>query len=455
MKSLTKRMSGGGKAQPSGGMGDELAQLRDRITALEALLHRTDRLALGQAKELEIALEQHAHRTVALADSEQRLLQQTMLLQSVLASLSDGVVAVDAQGHFVLFNPAAERLVGLGPVDVTPAQWSERYSLFLADGVTPHPSGELPLVRAMHGESVDAQTVFVKRTDSRRGAWLSVSARPVLDSGGTVTGAVAVFHDITGERLATERLQRFALQLERSNRDLEDFASVTSHDLQEPLRKIEAFAQLLLQDFGETFAPEAREYVDRMRGSARRLQSLIGDLLRFSRISKEGDQFAPVDLTQIVRDVVGDLDMRVKQVGATIELGDLPVLDADPTQIYLLFQNLIGNALKFHRPGKAPRIRVHGRVLVAPASAGESTSLAGLCEVAVEDNGIGFPPEQQERMFSIFQRLHNRAQYEGSGIGLAICRRIAERHGGTIAAHGHPGEGATFVVTLPLRHPSF
>jgi len=181
--------------------------------------------------------------------------------------------------------------------------------------------------------------------------------------------------------------------------------------------------------------------VDRMLTSATRMRRLIDDLLSFSRVTTQARPFAPVDLSAVAEEVVSDLDARLEQTGGTIDVGPLPTIDADPLQMRQLLQNLAGNALKFHRPAVPPLVSIRGEL--------EN----GHCRIVVSDNGIGFDDKYAERIFTMFERLHPRAQYEGTGIGLAICRKIAERHGGEIRAHGRPGEGATFTVTVPAHHP--
>jgi light-regulated signal transduction histidine kinase (bacteriophytochrome) len=242
-------------------------------------------------------------------------------------------------------------------------------------------------------------------------------------------------------RRAEERLQAFTAQLERSNRELQDFASVASHDLQEPLRKIQGFAGRMKVKYAQALGEPGCDYLERMESAAERMRTLIQDLLAFSRITTKAQPFAPVDLAQVARDVLSDLEGRIHQTRGRVHLGQLPTLDADATQMRQLLQNLISNALKFHRPETTPLVKVHGDW----ASARE-------CRITVEDNGIGFEEKYRERIFQVFERLHGRGEYEGTGMGLAICRKIAERHGGRITAASTPGRGATFIVTLPVRH---
>jgi signal transduction histidine kinase len=257
--------------------------------------------------------------------------------------------------------------------------------------------------------------------------------------------------EIEVRQQAEEQSFQFALDLQRSNRELEQFAAIASHDLQEPLRKIQAFGDRLQTQFREQLGDKGRDFLDRMLASAGRMRQLIDDLLDYSRVTIKGNPFASVDLAQVAREVTGDLESQLQHTGGRVETSDLPTISADRAQMRQLFQNLISNALKFHRPDAAPLVRVTGRQLPGPSAADGSASL--LCELVFADNGIGFEERYGERIFELFQRLHGRDQYEGTGMGLAICKKIVERHGGAISAQGAPGEGARFIVTLPVGHP--
>jgi signal transduction histidine kinase len=259
-------------------------------------------------------------------------------------------------------------------------------------------------------------------------------------AGDALSGKVAELESTEAE------LRRLASRLEASNRELQDFASVASHDLQEPLRKIQAFGSRLVSRLGDTLDAESSDYLSRMQNATVRMQALIDDLLALSRVSTQPRAVRQTSLTAVARDVVADLEARIEATGAEIQLDPLPTLPADPTQMRQLFQNLVGNALKFVRPGVVPRVRVW-----ADAVPGEEGVPAW--RIAVQDNGIGFEERYLDRIFTVFQRLQGRAAYEGTGIGLAICRRIVERHGGSITARSRPGEGSTFLVTLPARLP--
>ena len=251
----------------------------------------------------------------------------------------------------------------------------------------------------------------------------------------------------------TREVERANRELGRSNRELEEFAAVASHDLQEPLRKITAFGDRL-QGHAAELDDKGRDYLERMRNAAGRMQGLIEDLLAYSRVTTRARPFEPVDLAAVVEEVLSDLELRIEKSGAEVAVEALPTLDADASQMHQLFQNLLANALKFQRPGEAPAIRVSAEVLDGGREGSSSSGIAAapVCRVQVEDNGIGFDEKYLDRLFKPFQRLHGQSAYEGTGIGLAICSKIAQRHGGSITASSRPGEGSRFVVTLPLHH---
>jgi light-regulated signal transduction histidine kinase (bacteriophytochrome) len=239
---------------------------------------------------------------------------------------------------------------------------------------------------------------------------------------------------------ANAELARSNLELQRSNSELEQFASVASHDLQEPLRKVQTFGDQLERRFGEDIPEEGLDYLRRMRKAAGRMSVLIDDLLRFSRVTTRALPPERVDLARVSREVVSDLEAAIAETHADVRIGRMPTVEADPSQMRQLLQNLIINGVKFHRPGVPPEIAIE-----------EVPAERGFVAFEVRDNGIGIEPEYQDRIFRVFERLHPRDVYEGTGIGLALCRKIAERHGGTVEVASTPGEGATFRVTFPLR----
>lgn len=261
-----------------------------------------------------------------------------------------------------------------------------------------------------------------------------------------VTDLNAEVHD---RKRATQQLQQTATELERSNRELEQFAYVASHDLQEPLRKIQTFGDRLKVISAMQLDEQARDYVERMQSSASRMRKLIDDLLTFSRVSTRPTAFSEVDLNEVVQEVLGDLDDAVVRSNGRVDVAVLPKIIADRLQMQQMMQNLISNGLKFHKPDLPPVVRIMGESLVRMPSDPPTQTDRPAIRIEVADNGIGFDPTYRERIFQLFQRLHGRNEYEGTGIGLALVRRIVERHGGVIAAHGSPGAGARFTVFLP------
>jgi light-regulated signal transduction histidine kinase (bacteriophytochrome) len=230
-------------------------------------------------------------------------------------------------------------------------------------------------------------------------------------------------------------------ELERSNADLEAFAYSASHDLQEPLRKITVFSEMLRKRYAQLLPEDGVTDLQKIEGASARMQRLIVDLLTYSRISKRNEPFERVDLNETLRGVLSDLETRLQESGGRVDVAPLPTITADPVQLRQLFQNLVGNALKFHKPDTPPEVVI----ALLP-----SEDDPARCRISIRDNGIGFDEKYADRIFGIFQRLHARNEYDGSGIGLALCRRIVQRHGGDIRVQSQPDVGTTFTVSLPL-----
>ena len=240
----------------------------------------------------------------------------------------------------------------------------------------------------------------------------------------------------------TDELNLYSQELRRSNRELEDFAFVASHDLQEPLRKIRAFGDRLQTSFADNLDEKGVDYINRMRNAAERMSDLINDLLNFSRITTRGKDFAEVDLNQTLATILDDLEIATSESEATIETCELPVVMADASQMYQLILNLLSNSIKFKQQGRAPFIRISYETR-------EDEDEKVWHVITVSDNGIGFEQEYADKIFAPFQRLHARTEYEGTGIGLAVSRRIVERHQGHISATSEPGKGSVFTIELP------
>jgi PAS domain S-box-containing protein len=412
----------------------EKARLSGQLREAEKQIARQSDIALGLAD--------------ALAESEQRL-------RMALDAGRMGMWEWTAARNLFDMSPTLEEMHGLAPGEFDGSLDSFLKSI--------HPDDRTMVAEQIHRtreEKTDHRIEYRVILPDGSVRWIEGRGKMFCEPTGQPQRMIGVCLEITQRKWAEETLQRSKQELEQlvdertrelqaanqllqaSNRELEDFASVASHDLQEPLRKIQAFGDRLEQTSGHALGEQGRDYLARMLKAAGRMQRLIGDLLQFARVTTKAQPFVPVDLNGVLADVLSDLESRIEQSRGQVEPGPLPLLDADPTQMRQLLQNLVANALKFHKPGVPPRVRVYT----------ETDPREGMCRVCVADNGIGFDEKYLDRIFNVFQRLHGRQEYEGTGIGLAVCRKIAERHGGSITARSRPGEGAVFVVTLPLRH---
>jgi PAS domain S-box-containing protein len=401
------------------------AELNERKHAEKALAQQAQEL--GRSKDV---LELHVQaRTQELQKLQKRN-------ESILNSAGEGIYGLDLQGRTTFVNPAAAKMTGWSVDELIGKPESEVFCKAPATGVA-------AAQNAAPGEQIffrkDGSTFPVEYVRS-----------PIMEKDRLV-GAVVMFKDITERKRTHDALARKAAELARSNAELEQFAYVASHDLQEPLRKIQAFGDRLKTKLEALGVQDGREFLERMQSAAARMQRLINDLLTFSRVISKSQPLVTVDLNQVTKEVLSDLEVRIEQTKAHIDVGELPTIQADPMQMRQLLQNLIGNALKFQPPSGKPQIRIAGQTVRKPFN-GEAAggSEQEVCELSIKDNGIGFDERYGEKIFGMFQRLHGRNEYEGTGVGLAVCRRIADRHGGTISAKGKPGEGATFTVTLPL-----
>jgi light-regulated signal transduction histidine kinase (bacteriophytochrome) len=236
-------------------------------------------------------------------------------------------------------------------------------------------------------------------------------------------------------------------ELEWKNRELQEFTSVASHDLQEPLRKIRIFSELVQKELSDTSTDNAKDYLERIINATERMQGLMKSLLSYSHLSTENFPLEPVNLRFIVEKVIEDLVPTWKEKKPEIEVADLPEIEADPVQMTQLFQNLITNAVRYSKNGETPVIKISGRTIYGSKNGKKDMT----CELFVEDNGIGIDMCHADRIFLPFERLHSHREYEGTGMGLAICRKIVNRHGGKISVKSQPGEGSRFIISLPVN----
>jgi PAS domain S-box-containing protein len=354
--------------------------------------------------------------------------------QSLLEVAPDPIVIVDMLGAIVIVNRQTELTFGyareelLGqPVEVLVPETLRQAHISHRHGYEANPhTRPMGIGLELFGRHKDG-TMFP----------VEISLSPLHTESESLI--ISIIRDITARKRAEEQLRATAADLERSNRELEQFAYVASHDLQEPLRMVASYTQLLARRYQGRLDQDADEFIGFAVDGALRMQELINDLLMYSRVGSRALELQQVDANGVVDRVVGDLAGAIEDSGATVTRDDLPIVRADSMQLQQLFQNLIANGIKFRRADEPPRVHVSAQ----RAGAGWS--------FAVSDNGIGIEPQYLDRIFALFQRLHSRAEYPGTGIGLAICKKIVERHGGTMAVHSEPGLGTTFEFTLPGR----
>ena len=358
----------------------------------------------------------------------------------LIEKFGEGALNLTREGLIVYSNGYFSELINIPHAKVTGSH--------ILDFVSPDSREEFQehFALALQGSSKAEITLFVNNRSIP--VYISLtSLQPQL----TTVGMIIT--DLSEKKQNEQLLRDKNLELERLNKSLEQFASIASHDLQEPLRKIKTFTSLLIQRFNDDLPDKAKELVNKIWSSSERMSLLIKDVLNFSRLVDSANMFVETDLNQILNNILGDFDMLVLERGASIRVEYLPCIEAIPLQINQLFYNLVGNALKFSKEGRPPVITISSRTILpeeAAKHAGLNRQLS-YTEISFRDNGIGFEQQFAEQIFSIFERLNNQQQYSGTGIGLALCRKITEQHQGRIRAEAEEHIGATFYVLLPLK----
>lgn len=351
------------------------------------------------------------------------------LLEAILQGIGAGIIVINEKGKCLLSNAAATELLGNINLQYLDATKEELSGFYCADKETPLNDSNGPFSKAMKGENVEKEEFFVRNSQYPFGAWFSYNVRPLKIEDDTINGGVIIIEDITERR-------KLADEVARSNRDLQQFAYVAAHDLQEPLRTVTGFGELLAKNIEETDNDKAKDHLRRIIAASRRMQTLISALLSYARIETRAKAPEHCDTDSIVQDVVADLNDSIEKAEANLVVGKLPEVMADSSQLSQVFRNLIGNSLKYRKEN--PRIEI---------SAATDRHYHHFC---VKDNGIGIDSRFANRVFVIFQRLHNKSQYEGVGIGLSLCKKIIEHHGGKIWIQSPPDQGTEIHFTLPV-----
>jgi PAS domain S-box-containing protein len=399
----------------------------------------SERQLAEQAQEL-------ARQAAELANSRQDLESQKLMLQSVLDSMVEGLVVADEHGKFMIWNPAAAKIVGLSAVNLPPEQWSTHYGRYLPDMLTLFPTDEDPLLRAIRGE-VSSAEMFIRNPELEHGVWVESNGAPLRDRDGVVRGGVVAFRDITQKRAAEleirklnetleERIAQRTAQLESANHELESFSYSVSHDLRAPLRRILGFAGAFMEEFSATLDPQALHYVQRIQDGIQHMNLLINELLNLARTGQRSLRLELTGLNSVVEEIISLLTAETAGRDVEWKIGNLPSLECDPVLVRQIFQNLLSNAIKYSRP------RPHAIIEIGHTQENDRPV------IFVRDNGVGFNMQYADKLFGVFQRLHRDEDFEGTGVGLATVYRIVQKHGGRIWAEAELGRGATFYFTL-------
>ena len=378
--------------------------------------------------------------------SRAALESQTLMLRSVLDGIGEGLVAADTEGRFILWNQAAERILGKGAANVPPPEWPRHYGLFHADTHTPLPAEMDPLANAIGGSAITVE-IFVWHELLKRGTWIEATGAPLRDKAGALTGGVVAFRDITQRRIdeleirkLNDELERRVLartaQLQEANKELESFTYSVAHDLRAPLRHIAGYSGALLEDYATAFDKEASGYLHGIQDGTQRMGELVDELLALAQVVRKPPAMQTASLNSLVREVITILQPEVAGRQLEWRIADLPSIECDPILLRQVFQNLISNAIKYSRTRTNALIEIGQTV-----ENGEPV-------LFVRDNGVGFNMKYAHKLFGVFQRLHKTEEFEGTGVGLATVQRIVKKHQGRVWAMAELDKGATFYFTL-------
>ena len=390
----------------------------------------------GMVDELVKILKEHENYQNELEAQVQERTRELSARNEILETIVDNIPVMitfyDSDGKVYYINPMAGRIFGM---DIRQMQRIDLVTYLYPD--PEYRRRVFDFMKQASGEWKDL-TLSIGENKTLDCSWANVRL-----SNGTYIG---IGIDISGRKQAESKIEQYIKELEWKNRELQEFASVASHDLQEPLRKVQAFGKLLAGEPPENISENGRDYLSRMIAAADRMQSLIKSLLIYSRISARDTFYKRVDLKEITEKAINNIDFLSLNKKASFDIGNMDIIEADEIQMGQLMQNLIINSLNYSKKDEPPQVSISTSRIQPLKNSGKT-----FCEIRVSDNGIGFDTRYLEKIFMPFERLHARHQYSGTGMGLAICRKISERHGGWITAESDPGCGTTFIVTLPLN----
>jgi len=393
-------------------------QLINELVELRLQIYRLESLEI-QRKQGEKSLERIYHQN-----------------ELILNAAGEGIFGLDIQGKHTFVNPAAAQMLGYTVNELIGRHSHTLWHYKKSDGSS-YPVEECPIYAAYKDGRVHHRDDEVFWRKDSTCFPITYTSTPIIEDG-NIVGAVVTFRDITERKQAEEELKKLSDELARSNADLQQFAYTASHDLQEPIMVVAGFVNLLAKRYKGKLDEKADEFIEHAVDGTKRMQVLINDLLDYSRVGSTGKSFTPTDCLSALDKAVFNLQIAIKKSGAVITHDDLPTVMADPSQLIRLFQNLISNAMKF-RGKEAPRIHIS-------AKQKEDEWI-----FSFKDNGIGIDPKFSDQIFVMFQRLHTKKEYPGTGIGLATCKKIIERHGGRIWVESEPGKGSTFFFSIPTR----
>lgn len=379
-----------------------------------------------------------------MSEALQKTTVSKVYVDRVIASITDGLFVVDHDYKVLSVNDGALKITGYTKSEIINGQIQNLF----------YPGKTIPFMDENNSEFQEkgiihnSESVFIRKDGAKIPVLLSCSRMD--DCSGNVNRIVITIKDITDRKLIEDALITQTRRLTQSNAQLKEFVYVASHDLQEPLRKVCAFSERITSKYADVLDETGKDYLNRIVNAGVRMQTLINDLLSYSRVSTKIPAFNTVDLNKIGEDAVSDLQMRIEQTNGRVEIAQLPEIEAEPTQMRQIFQNIIGNALKFHRKNVTPYIKVYACIR-SQKNENSWEDEDSFCDLTFEDNGIGIDQQYYQRIFGVFQRLHGKDEYEGTGVGLAICQKIIQRHNGEIRVESIVGSGSKFIVSLPVK----